>query len=148
MLPFQTAEPIAAQEAPAPAVLGPADALPADFASDVDAVPIELAQYRKTNSPKYLEAARAAGQQGVVVLRVLVDEAGYPAAIQVAKSTAGEALTIETIRAVASWRFKPAEREGVPVKGVILVPVYFLLDKLPASFRSWHSASPANRKAP
>nr|WP_312130774.1 energy transducer TonB [Stenotrophomonas pavanii] len=149
MLPFQTAEPVdVGQEVAVPSLLGPADALPVEFTSNVDNVPMELAQFRKTNSPRYLEAARAIGEQGVVVLRVLVDEAGYPSAIQVAKSTAGESLTMETIRAVSGWRFKPAEREGQPVKGTILVPVYFILDKLPGSFRSWHSAGPAGQQSP
>lgn len=149
MLPFQTAEPVDVdQEVAVPSLLGPADALPVEFTSNVDNVPMELAQFRKTNSPRYLEAARAIGEQGVVVLRVLVDEAGYPSAIQVAKSTAGESLTMETIRAVSGWRFKPAEREGQPVKGIILVPVYFILDKLPGSFRSWHSAGTAAQQSP
>lgn len=145
-LPIMTADPTVAAETTAGPLLIDADQeLPGEFLAEVDAMPMELAAFRNTSSPVYLDVAKAAREQGIVVLRVLIDELGFPTGIQVVKSTAGQSLTQETIRAVSEWQFKPAERDGKTVKGVLLVPVAFFLDGLPPKLRNWKTAGTARQ---
>lgn len=134
---FVTAEPTIVEEVPLGGVriYSEGDSLPAEFVSNVDTSPHELAQYRQTQSPQYLEAAHRARQQGTVVLRVLVDELGFPVGVQVLRSDAGDLLVQETIRAVSGWQFKPAMKDGAPVKSTILVPIAFHLDGVPSKLK-------------
>lgn len=143
-LPIMTADPtVAAVTTAGPMIFDADQELPGEFLAEVDARPMELAEFRNTSAPVYLDEAKEAREQGIVVLRVLIDELGFPTGIQVVKSTAGQLLTQETIRAVSEWQFKPAEREGMRVKGVLLVPVAFFLDGLPPKLRNWKSAGTA-----
>lgn len=145
-LPIRTEAPtLVAGAAQGPKLYTVGEDLPAEFLSEVDAIPMELVHYRKSNSPEYLESARAARHQGIVVLRVLVDEQGFPVGIQVVRSTAGDELAQESLRAVSEWQFKPAIKNGVAVKGTLLVPIYFFLDGMPPSLRQWRSMGGMNR---
>lgn len=146
-LPIRTYEPAVVAEASSPTVFDADEQLPGEFMSQVDVMPMELIEFRKTSSPVYLDEAKAAGEQGIVVLKVLVDELGFPVGIQIVKSTAGEALARETVRAVSEWQFKPAQRNGIAVKGALMVPVYFFLDGLPPALRHWKSMGGRSRSA-
>lgn len=76
--------------------------------------------------PEYSEEARKAKYQGVVVLWAIVDENGRAHNIRVQKSL-GLGLDEEAVRAVQSWRFKPAERFGKPVPVYMTIEVNFRL---------------------
>lgn len=58
----------------------------------------------------------------VVQLEFVVDATGKPAALSV-KSTPDERLATAVMDAVKQWRFKPAERDGVPVEKRVVLPV-------------------------
>lgn len=146
-LPFMTAEPIEVEEdeGTVPHIYGQADELPAEFMEAVDVLPIEMAEYRKVSQPNYLREARDAGEQGIVIVRVLVDELGYPKGLKVMRSTAGQLLTAEALRAISTWQFKPAMRNGNAVKGALLVPIYFFLDGMPPSLKQWRAMGGSQR---
>ena len=83
--------------------------------------------YLKTVAPTYPRAARDAARQGRVLLRVLVDEAGLSAAVDVAQSSGHADLDTAAIEAVRQWRFVPARLQGQAVQAYVLVPVRFAL---------------------
>ena len=79
--------------------------------------------------PSYPEAARKAGQTGVVMLRVSINEKGRVSAVSLVKSS-GHALLDDRARgAVQRWIFRPARRDGRTVATQVEVPVRFSLDR-------------------
>lgn len=79
--------------------------------------------------PSYPEAARKAGQTGVVTLRVSINEKGRVSAVSLVKSS-GYALLDDRARgAVQRWIFRPARRDGKAVATQVEVPVRFSLDR-------------------
>lgn len=76
--------------------------------------------------PEFSEAARAAKFQGTVILWLVVDKEGTPTKVHIAQPL-GYGLDEKAIQAVESWKFKPAEKDGVPVSVAIAVEVEFHL---------------------
>jgi TonB family protein len=74
--------------------------------------------------PVYPPVALRAGLKGTVILRVSVSETGRVTNIQVLKTVPG-GLTDSAVSAVRGWRFEAATRGGVPVPGVITIPIPF-----------------------
>jgi TonB family protein len=81
-------------------------------------------QLLKQVEPDYSEEGRAAGIQGNVVLEIVIDEKGLPLDITVL-SPLGFGLDEKAIQAVQGWRFKPAEKDGVPVRVLAHINVRF-----------------------
>ena len=79
-----------------------------------------------TPEPAYSEAAQASKVVGTVVLWMVVDAAGMPRSIRVAKPL-GFGLDEKAVAAVERWQFKPAERDGEPVAVQMNVEVAFRL---------------------
>jgi TonB family protein len=79
-----------------------------------------------TPDPEYSEEARKAKYQGTVVLWLIVDAAGHPQQIKVARSL-GMGLDQKAVEAVRKWRFEPAKKDGNPVAVQINVEVNFRL---------------------
>lgn len=75
--------------------------------------------------PKYPDAAREAGVQGVVQVQTLIDESGRVTETVVVHSVPG--LDEPAVRAVEQWRFRPATADGRPVKVWVTIPVAFRL---------------------
>lgn len=76
--------------------------------------------------PEYSEEARKAKYQGTVVLMIIVDEHGLPQNIRVIRPL-GLGLDEKAIEAVQKWRFRPAMKDGHPVKVEATVEVNFRL---------------------
>ena len=77
--------------------------------------------------PIYPALARSRGQQGRVLLRVMVSAAGEPSSVAVAASSGHPLLDRAALEAVRHWRFVPAEQGGHPVAAVADVPIVFRL---------------------
>ncbi len=79
--------------------------------------------------PAYPEAAAAAGEGGMVMLRVLVGTDGSAREVHYVpeQSTvpADAEITRNTLQAARGWKFSPAIKDGQPVEGWVLVPVKF-----------------------
>ncbi|MBZ0268389.1 energy transducer TonB [bacterium] len=82
---------------------------------------------KQIRQPEYPRSARAAGIEGVVYLRILVDATGQVGSAQVIRSTAVE-LEAAAVEAALQWLFEPGEQEGQPVPAVITVPIEFKLN--------------------
>jgi len=76
--------------------------------------------------PEYSEEARKVHFQGVVVLSIVVDQAGHARDIRVARSV-GLGLDERAIEAVKKWKFEPGMKDGHPVAVGVNVEVNFRL---------------------
>jgi periplasmic protein TonB len=77
--------------------------------------------------PRYPEAARRAGAQGVTLLRVRVLENGSVGEVLIEKSAGFRELDFSAAEAVKKWLFEPARRGKEPVQVWVLLPVKFEL---------------------
>jgi TonB family protein len=77
-------------------------------------------------SPEFSERARKAKFQGVVTLKLVVDEQGMPTNVHIIRPI-GYGLDEQALKCVKQWRFKPAEKDGEPVATEIAVEVDFHL---------------------
>jgi protein TonB len=76
--------------------------------------------------PDYSDPARAAKVQGIVVLRIEIDQAGQIREMRVDQSL-GLGLDEKAMEAVRRWRFRPGMRDGKAVATSGLVEVHFRL---------------------
>jgi protein TonB len=110
------APPQAPAAAASPAV-GPAPVLPPDY----------RAAYLNNPAPPYPHGARRAGEQGTVLLRVLVGSDGAPVRVELDGSSGSGSLDAAARAAVQRWRFAPARRGDEPVEAWVRIPVVFRL---------------------
>lgn len=76
--------------------------------------------------PGYSEEARKAKYSGVAVVVAIVDAQGNVSDVQILRPV-GLGLDEKAIEAVKQWKFKPAMRNGVPVKVRVNIEVTFRL---------------------
>lgn len=85
------------------------------------------AAYLNNPAPNYPPLARRLGEQGRVLLKVLVSENGLAESVQLDTSSGYEKLDRAAMEAVKKWSFIPAKRSNQPVSAYVLVPVKFSL---------------------
>lgn len=113
-------EPVAVVAPPHGPVVPPADTGP------LAGVQLE---YASAPAPAYPREALRDGEQGTVLLKVLVDVDGRPLDVQVARSSGHRALDRAAREQVLRrWTFRPAMRDGHAVQAIGLVPVDFRLE--------------------
>lgn len=83
--------------------------------------------YLKNPTPYYPESARRKGQEGLALLTVKIDQAGYPREVTLKESSGHEVLDDSAIKTVQKWRFKPARLAGLPVECTVDIPIRFAL---------------------
>lgn len=84
--------------------------------------------YLANPPPRYPRPSIRAGDEGRVLLRVLVDASGRPVEVTIERSSGHRELDrAARDKVLADWRFRPAQRDGVPVPAYALVPVDFAL---------------------
>lgn len=86
------------------------------------------AGYRSGALPAYPSAARRAGREGVVLLRILVGTDGSPASVSVRETSGYDDFDSVAAQAVKKWRFSPARRAGQAVASFHDVRVRFRLE--------------------
>lgn len=102
---------------------------PAAEAAAAPATPPSFdAAYLNNPPPRYPQAARQAGEQGVVTLRVLVMRTGVPSRVEIEKSSGYTLLDTAARDAVWGWRFVPGRQGTDPVEQWLQVPVRFRLE--------------------
>lgn len=137
-LPVPTPEP-APMVAPA---TPPAPAQPAIEASTVAAAPaapqapaparIELpssdAAYLNNPRPSYPALSRRLGEQGKVVVRVLIGVDGTAQQVEIRMSSGYDRLDQAALATVRSWRYVPGKRNGTAEAMWFNVPINFVLE--------------------
>jgi len=84
-------------------------------------------RYGDTPRPRYPEVARRDGKEGLVLLRVLVNQEGRSASVEVNRSSGVEALDQAAVEAIKRWRFSPARYGDRPVESWVRIPIEFRL---------------------
>mgnify|MGYP001266353819 CR=1 FL=1 len=90
--------------------------------------PIFSAVYLENPPPAYPGISRRVGEQGRVILRVLVNAGGSADEVQVRESSGHARLDNAARDTVRGWRFVPAKRGDTPVPAWVLIPVSFRLE--------------------
>ena len=114
--------PPAAAAAPAPATPPAAPAPPRIE------LPSSNAAYLNNPKPPYPAISKRMGEQGKVVLRVLISAEGLPQKVEISQSSGYDRLDRQAQEAVQHWRFVPGKRNGVPEAMWTLVPIQFVLE--------------------
>ena len=86
------------------------------------------ADYLHNPAPKYPNMARRKGEQGRVLLKVLVTLNGDAGNVSLEKSSGSTYLDEAAINAVKNWKFIPARSNNEPVSGFVTVPISFSLE--------------------
>ncbi len=124
--PSLAAEPVSGPTRPAEK-RAPAD-VKTEVASIAPTPPAFSAAYLRNPAPRYPVAARRAGEQGTVTLRVLVTRDGLPARVDVEKTSGSAQLDAAALEAVKVWRFVPARQGTDAIESWVLVPIVFRLE--------------------
>lgn len=90
--------------------------------------PVFDAAYLSNPAPQYPPAARRAGQQGTVRLRVTVKRDGLPSRVDIEKSSGYRLLDAAARDQVWNWRFVPARQGTDAIESSVVVPVVFRLE--------------------
>lgn len=104
-------------EAAPPAKPAPLPVTPPDF----------NAAYLDNPPPQYPAIAKRAGEQGKVVLRVLVAASGRADTVEVRTSSGSPRLDDAALETVRRWRFVPARQGDQAIAAWVLVPISFTL---------------------
>lgn len=88
---------------------------------------VSLVEYLRPPAPRYPHESRKRKSQGIVVLRVLIDADGAPAAIDIERSSGDARLDEAAREAVSRALFKPYREDGVARRVLVSVPIEFSL---------------------
>jgi len=116
--PVEEAAPVVSAAPPAPIVAPAPPIIPPNFNAD----------YLHNPAPPYPPAARRLGEQGRVVLRVLVSADGQPEQVDVRTSSGSPRLDTAALDTVRRWKFVPAKQGDRPIAAWVLVPISFRLE--------------------
>lgn len=80
---------------------------------------------RPLPKPPYPLESRRLGEEGDVRISLRVDATGWVQHIDILESSGSPALDAAALAAAASWRFRPATRDGEPVAGTVNTAIRF-----------------------
>lgn len=101
---------------------------PVEDSFDVGPPALATLAYDVYPPPRYPRQALRRGAEGTVLLRVLVDEQGWPKEVAIETSSGHRDLDRAAREQVlAKWRFHPATRQDRPIPAYALVPIGFSL---------------------
>ncbi len=116
----------AAKPAEAPVAAAPAPAAPP---SPAIVQPSSDASHLNNPKPVYPAVSKRLGEQGKIVLRVLIGTDGIPQKVEIKQSSGFERLDRQAVDTVSRWRFVPGTRNGVPEAMWYLQPINFVLQQ-------------------
>ena len=129
--PISEPEPQAAPTA-STAVPQSAAASPASSQEQSNQAPATLpslhADYLNNPAPAYPTQSRQLGEQGKVLLRVLVKADGSVEQVNLRKSSGYDRLDSTALETVKQWRFVPAKRADQAIAAWVIVPISFSLE--------------------
>ena len=76
-------------------------------------------------APSYPPQALRRGESGTVLVRVHVGPDGVPTSVSIVQSSRSRWLDKAALDAVRAWRFHPAQVNGRPTVGTVIVPIDF-----------------------
>jgi len=115
----------ASEPAPAPVVVAPVASAPAAPPAPAGPRVISAVEYIRAPQPVYPSSSRRMGEQGLVTLRVLVNEKGYAEQASIQKSSGFSNLDEAGRMAVMRALFKPYIEDGKAQPVYVVVPINF-----------------------
>ena len=117
---------------PAPPIAAPVAAAPAAPPAPPAPVRVELpssdADYLNNPKPAYPALSKRLGEQGKVVVRVLIGVDGAPQKAEIRTSSGFQRLDQAALATVLRWRYLPGKRGGVAEAMWFNVPIHFVLE--------------------
>ena len=111
--PYEPAVPVAAVTTPAPARI---------------TLPSSDADYLSNPKPTYPAMSKRLGEQGRVVVRVLIGADGLPQKTELRQSSGFDRLDDAALATVMKWRYVPGKRDGIAEAMWFNVPITFRLE--------------------
>ena len=136
-MPLAIADPTPAPQAPVgvvavPKALAPITAPVATTPAPVAAPKVELpssdADYLQNPKPSYPAMSKRLGEQGKVVVRVLIGVDGVVQKAEIRQSSGFERLDQAALMTAQRWRYVPGKRGGVAEAMWFNVPINFVLE--------------------
>ena len=90
---------------------------------------VSAVEYVREPAPRYPPQSRRLREQGIVILRVVIDERGQACDIAVETSSGYARLDRAAREAVASAAFRPYLENGAPRRAQVLIPIEFFLNR-------------------
>lgn len=106
----------------------PAPAPPAPPAPPKIELPSSDADYLQNPKPQYPPISKRLGEQGKVMIRVLIGVDGRAQRAEISKSSGFERLDQSALTAVQNWRYVPGKKNGVVEAMWFSVPINFVLE--------------------
>ena len=113
---------------PPPAPPAPAPVPPAPPPPPKVELPSSKADYLHNPPPDYPRMSKRLGEQGKVVVKVLIGEDGRPQKVELFTSSGFERLDKSAMEAAMRWRYVPGKRGGVAEAMWYQVPIQFTLE--------------------
>jgi protein TonB len=90
---------------------------------------VSTVEYVREPSPRYPPQSRRLREQGLVVLRVVIDERGEASSIEIETSSGHARLDDAARDAVLRAAFRPYVEDGEPRRALVLIPIEFALNR-------------------
>lgn len=91
-------------------------------------LPSSDADYLQNPKPAYPSLSKRLGEQGKVVVRVLIGVDGTAQKAEIKQSSGFERLDQAALGTVLRWRYVPGKRAGMPEAMWFNVPINFVLE--------------------
>jgi periplasmic protein TonB len=90
---------------------------------------ISTVEYLREPVPRYPPQSRKLREQGLVMLKVLIDERGNACEIEIESSSGHARLDHAAREAVSRAAFRPYVEDGSPRRALVLIPIEFSLNR-------------------
>jgi len=90
---------------------------------------ISTVEYLREPIPRYPPQSRKLREQGLVMLRVMIDERGVACSIEIESSSGYARLDHAAREAVSRAAFRPYVEDGAPRRAMVLIPIEFSLSR-------------------
>jgi protein TonB len=119
---------IVTPQPPAPPVTAPVAAVAAPPAPPRVELPSSDADYLQNPKPAYPPVSKRLGEQGKVLVRVLIAADGSAQKAEIRQSSGYDRLDQAAVTTVLKWRYLPGKRGGVAEAMWFNVPINFVLE--------------------
>lgn len=120
--------PVAPVAPPAPAAEVTAPSAPAPVAPPKVELPSSNADYLQNPKPAYPPLSKRLGEQGKVIVRVLIGADGVPQKAEIRQSSGFDRLDQAALSTALKWRYVPGKRGGIAEDMWFNVPINFVLE--------------------
>jgi periplasmic protein TonB len=90
---------------------------------------VSAVEYVREPVPRYPPQSRRLREQGLVVLKVVIDEHGAASSIEIETSSGHARLDAAAREAVLHAAFRPYVEDGEPRRALVLIPIEFSLNR-------------------